>query len=158
MSDKVKKEFWDRLEDTRTGMLSADSARAVPMSHYVDEDGPANVLWFITAKGTDLAKAATTGAQSQYIICSNDEHLHARIDGRLTASNDKAELDRIWNGVASAWFEGGERDPDVQLLRLDLTQAEVWITGGSMQFLYEIAKAHLTDEKPDMGDHATLRF
>lgn len=158
MSTDLKKEFWDRLEDTRVGMLSASNARAVPMSHYIDDDAPEHTLWFITAKDTDLGKTAVTGAEAEYIVSSKDENLYARINGKLSVSNDAAKLDEIWNAVASAWFEDDQRDPDVQLLRLDLNEAEVWVTGGSLKFLFEIAKAHLTDEKPDMGDHGVLRF
>lgn len=158
MTDKIEKEFWDRIEDIRIGMLSADTARAVPMSHYVDDDEPENVIWFITAKGTDISDAAARGAAGEYIVSSTDEHLYARIDGRLSLSNDLTKLDDFWNGVAAAWFEGGKQDPDVQLVRFDLSEAEVWITGGNIKFLYEIAKAHLTDNKPDMGEHATLKF
>lgn len=158
MSEDIKKEFWDRLEDTRVGMLSAGSARAVPMSHYVDEDAPTPTIWFITAKDTDLSKAAGTGAPGTFIVCSTDGQLHTRIEGTLSQSNDRAELDRLWNKIAEAWFEGGKDDPDVQLLRFDLKEAEVWLTGGGLKFLYEVAKANLTDSKPDIGDHAVLRF
>ena len=41
---------------------------------------------------------------------------------------------------------------------MDLTEAEVWTTGGSISFLYEIGKANMTDQKPDLGEHGTLRF
>ena len=158
MTDRIKQEFWERLEDTRVGMLTAGSARPVPMSHYVDEDSPSPTLWFITAQGTDLAEAAVTGSDGRFIVCSTDGQLHARIDGHLSLSTDRAELERLWNGVAGAWFEGGRDDPDVRLLRFDLSEAEVWVTGGSLKFLYEIGRAHLTDSKPDIGDHALLRF
>ncbi len=156
MSTSLKAEFWDRLEDTRTGMLAADRARAVPMSHYVDKD--AGVLWFITANGTDLAKASQTGAAAEYIVSSNDEHLHARINGTINAVTDPAKLKDLWSAIPAAWFDEGREDEDVQLLRMDLSEAEVWLTGGSLSFLYEIAKAHLTDQKPDMGEHGTIRF
>tara|TARA_R110002012_G_scaffold60307_12_gene157855 strand:+ start:3417 stop:3887 length:471 start_codon:yes stop_codon:yes gene_type:complete len=156
MSTSLAKEFWDRLDDTRTGMLAADTARAIPMSHYVDSD--AKVLWFITANGTELAKSAQTGASAEYIVTSNDEHLYARIDGRVQAVRDEKKLDEIWSAVAAAWFKGGRKDDDIQLVRMDLTEAEVWTTGGSISFLYEISKAHMTDQKPDLGEHGTLRF
>ncbi len=158
MSDKIREEFLDRLEDTRVGMLSAGDARAVPMSHYFDDDDPKTVLWFITAKQTDLAKAAIGGADSTFIVSSTDESLHARMEGTLSQSNDEAQLDRVWSKVAEAWFEGGKKDPDIQLLRFDPKEAEVWVTGGGLKFIYEIAKANLTDTKPDIGDHAVLTF
>lgn len=158
MTDDLKNTFWDRLEDTRAGMLSTEGARAVPMSHYIDEDDKASSLWFITAKGTDIAKSANNRTAAQYIVASKDESLYARIDGYVSAVTNPTELDKIWNAIAGAWFEDGKQDSDVQLVRFDLTEAEVWATDGSLKFLYEIAKAHLTDEKPDMGKHGTIRF
>jgi general stress protein 26 len=156
MNTSLKEEFWDRLDDIRTGMLGTDKARVVPMTHYVDKD--AKALWFITANGTDLAKTAQTGASAEYIVISNDEHLYARIDGKVKAVTDPAKLDELWNAIAGAWFEDGRQDDDIQLLRMDLSEAEVWATGGSLSFLYQVAKAHITDEKPDMGQHGTIRF
>ena len=156
MSESLKKEFWDRLDDTRAGMLATDGGRAVPMSHYVDRD--ANALWFITANGTDLAQTAQSGADAEYLISSTNESLYARIDGRVQAVTDPAKLDELWSAVAAAWFEDGRKDDDIQLVRMDLSEAEVWATGGSMSFLYQIAKANITKEKPDMGDHGVLRF
>ena len=156
MSNELKTEFWDRLEDTRAGMLATDGGRAIPMSHYIDRD--ANALWFITAKGTDLAQVAQSGAAAEYLVSSSNESLYARIDGRVQAVTDPAKLDELWSAVAAAWFEDGRKDDDIQLVRMDLKEAEVWATGGSLSFLYEIAKANVTKEKPDAGDHGTLHF
>lgn len=156
MSAELKNEFWDRLADTRAGMLATDGGRAIPMSHYVDRD--ANALWFITAKGTDLAQTAQSGAAAEYLISSSNESLYARIDGAVQAVTDPAKLDELWSAVAAAWFEDGRKDEDIQLVRMDLKEAEVWATGGSLSFLYEIAKANVTKEKPDAGHHGTLRF
>ncbi|QUJ75064.1 pyridoxamine 5'-phosphate oxidase family protein [Sulfitobacter albidus] len=156
MSDTLKEEFYDRLEEARAGMLSANGAPAVPMSHYADDDG--GPIWFITAKGTDLAKSAQTSVPAQYQLASAGEGLYARVDGSLVCVEDPAQLDRLWNAIAAAWFEGGKQDPDVQLMRFDPREAEVWTTGGTAQFLYEVAKSHLTDEKPDMGRHGTITF
>lgn len=158
MTNDIKSEFWDRLKDTRSGMLSADGAPAVPMTHYVDDSDGGQSLWFITAKDTDLGKASVSPVDAQYLISSKDEQLYARIDGRLVRSEESAQLDRIWNSFAAAWFEDGREDSDVQLLRFDLTEAEVWITGGSLKFLFEVAKANATDSTPDIGSHATLSF
>ena len=156
--DDLKSEFWDRMEDVRTAMLGIEGkGRLVAMSPTTDDDYPGKI-WFITAKDTDLSKAAGTGAPGTFIVCSTDGQLHTRIEGTLSQTNDRAELDRLWNKIAEAWFEGGKDDPDVQLLRFDLKEAEVWLTGGGLKFLYEVAKANLTDSKPDIGDHAVLRF
>lgn len=158
MTKDIKADFWERLKDTRSGMLSAKGAPAVPMTHYTGDADDGQSLWFITAKDTDLGEAAVKPVSAQYLISSPDEQLYARIDGHLVRSDDTAQLDRVWTGFAAAWFEDGRQDSDVQLLRFDLSEAEVWITGGSLKFLFEIAKANATSSQPDIGTHTTLTF
>ncbi|NNE53643.1 MAG: pyridoxamine 5'-phosphate oxidase family protein [Sulfitobacter sp.] len=158
MTKDIKADFWDRLKDTRAGMLSADGAPAVPMSHHIDEENDGSVLWFITNKHTDLAQATAKGVAGQYIVSSKDEQLYARIDGRLSQEKDLKQLDRIWNSFAAAWFEDGRQDDDIALMKFELSKAEVWITGGSLKFLYEVAKANTTGSVPDVGDHDTVIF
>ncbi len=151
-------QFWSRLDDINSGMLGVtQDARLVPMSHYTDRK--VGVLWFITAKDTDLARSVASGPQeAMHVVSDGGQGLYARIHGTLSLSDNRAKLDELWNAVASSWFEDGKQDPDVQLLRLDLSEAEVWATGGSMSFLYQIAKSKITGDKPDMGDHYTLTF
>jgi general stress protein 26 len=158
MSTDIKTEFWKRLKDTRAGMLSANGAPAVPMTHYIDDKNDGPVIWFITNRHTDLAQAAAPEVTGQYLITSKDEQLYARIDGRLAREVNEEELDRIWNAFAAAWFEEGREDSDVQLMRFTLTKAEVWITDGSAKFLYEIAKANATEKLPEVGQHDTVIF
>lgn len=150
--------FWKRLDGINAGMLGTTQAQNfVPMSHYADPD--AGALWFITAEGTDLNAAAASGpVDAIHIIGDASGKLWARIEGRLEQSQDRAKLDEIWSAVASAWFEQGEQDPDLRLLKLTLTGAEVWSTTGGLGFLYQVAKANLTGKKPDMGEHFTLSF
>lgn len=150
--------FWKRLDGINAGMLgTTDALKFVPMSHYADPD--AGALWFISAQGTDLvAKAQSGPVEAIHIIGDASGKLWARIEGQLALSNDAAKLDEIWSAVAEAWFEGGERDPDVRLLKLTLSNAEIWSTTGGLGFLYQIAKANLTGGKPDIGEHANLSF
>lgn len=160
MTDQLKQAetFWDRLDDINSGMLGfASDLRLVPMSHY--PDASASTLWFITAKGTDLAQTLTAGAQpAVHVVSDGGEGLFTRIHGNLSLSDDRAKLEELWNAVASSWFEEGKQDPDVQLLRMDLTEAEVWATGGNLGFLFQIAKSKITGAKPDLGEHYTLSF
>ena len=150
--------FWDRLEDINSGMLGlSENGRLVPMSHYAEPE--MNVLWFITAKGTDLAQSVADGPRpAVHVVSDAAEGLYTSIHGRLSLSDDDEKLDELWNAVASSWFEEGKRDPDVQLMRFDLADAEVWATGGKLSFIYEIAKSKVTGQKPDMGEHYSLTF
>ncbi|WCR09898.1 pyridoxamine 5'-phosphate oxidase family protein [Paracoccus stylophorae] len=156
--NEMRARFWDRLGDINAGMLGlAEDMRLVPMSHYADRDESA--LWFITAKQTELAEAAAQGARpALHVVSDGDEGLYARIEGELALSDDRDKLDELWNAVASSWFEDGKRDDDVQLMRFTPSSAEIWVTGGSVGFLYQIAKSKITGDKPDMGEHLTIIF
>ena len=151
-----REEFWDRLEDCRTGMMEVDKG-FVPMTHNLEpEDGN---IWFLTAHGTAMAEAAAAGAATRYIVCNDAESVYATIEGQLSVSTDKAKLDEVWNVMASAWYEEGKEDPDLVLVKLRPSQAEVWLGPESgVKFLFSVAKAKLTGDEPDMGSHFKLAF
>ncbi|MFZ5963875.1 pyridoxamine 5'-phosphate oxidase family protein [Thalassococcus sp. BH17M4-6] len=156
MSDQLKSTFWDRISDVRAGLLSAGDKRAVPMSPYARPDD--NALWFITAKGTDVAKAAQGSAAATFAIADSGAKLYGTVEGQIAAVEDRSKLDEIWNAMAAAWFEDGKEDDDIQLVRMTPTTAEIWATDGAPSFLYEVAKANLTDSTPDAGDHGVVSF
>ena len=152
-----KDEFWDRAEAVTAGMLDATGGeRLVPMSHYADR--AANTLWFITAKGTETVDAVEAGPKdSRYVLSDNGKGLYAHLTGVLALSEDRAKLEELWNPVADAWFEGGIDDPDLRLLSFRISAGEVWVTTTSgIRFMYNVAKAKVTGDQPDMGDHFTL--
>lgn len=151
--------FWKRLDQTTAGMLGiVGDRRLVPMSHYPDKE--TNSLWFITANGTDLVSDVTSAPKgAEFLIANGGDGLYATIHGELSLSQDDNKLDEIWNAVASSWFEDGKRDDDVRLLQMRLSDAEVWATNpSSLVFLYQVAKANATGEKPDIGEHFRLSF
>ena len=151
-----REEFWDRLEDCRTGMLEVEG-KFVPMTHNLEpEDGN---IWFLTAKGTGMAAAAAAGAATRYIVCSDSESVYAAIEGSLSESNDRQKLDEVWSVMASAWYEEGKEDPDLVLVRMKPAAAEVWLGPESgVKFLFSMAKAKITGEEPDFGSHFKLEF
>jgi len=156
----LKHEFWDRIEDVRAGMLGIKGeGRLVAMSPNVDGDVP-GAIWFITAKGTDLARGVRAGPKpAQFVVAADGPGLYADIDGKLSHSTDREALDEVWSFVSDAWFDGGKSDPDVALLKFMPTQAEMSVTsGGGAKFLYELAKAQLTDTAPDMGAQGVVTF
>lgn len=137
--------------------LTGDAHHYQPMTAFVEAD--ANRIWFFTRKDTDLARdvAGQPGAEAAFIF--QDRKLQACVDGRITLDHDRERIDRYWNAHVAAWYPEGKDDPALTLLRLDLTEAAVWITeGGLIKYAFEVAKANASDATPDVGERRDLNF
>lgn len=78
-------DFWKRLEGINAGMLGIEGAgRFVPMSHYPDQE--TQKIWFISAKGTEMAEAAEAVATCAYLVADASKGLYAHAVGALTLS------------------------------------------------------------------------
>ena len=156
MSDDLRKTLFSRLDDLRAGMLSAPSAPPRPMAQSVVEGDTA--LWFITADGTDIAKAAAKNETGQFIAACPQAQLYAAIDGHLSIETNEAKIDQIWSPMAAVWFEDGRQDDDIRLVCFRPTKAEVWATDGDAKSLFEFGRASLMGDTPDVGEHGTVTF
>ncbi len=148
---ETRAQLLKKLGSFKSGMLTCGTARFVPMSHNVDS-GQMH-LWFITASGTEIAEAAAKQVPATYIIASEADNYFLRAEGTCEKVVDSAKLKELWNPVVDSWFEGGIDDPDVRLIRFDLRSAEAWETTGTVGFAYQMIKAKVTGNQPDLGRH-----
>lgn len=147
--------FWTRAKELKTIMLELDG-RSVPMTPYADRNE--GVIWFITAEGTEAYTSAKGSGRARVIASDMSAKIFADIRGSLTVADNPDKLDELWSPVAAMWFEDGREDDDVRLLAFRPTEGEVWATDGAAGFIYEVAKSHITDETPDLGDHGRVHF
>ena len=75
--------------------------------------------------GVLIVEALAQGRRAIATFADKGE-LYASIQGRLSVTDDRQTIERLWNPGAAAWFEGGMDDPKVRLLRLDAENAEIW--------------------------------
>lgn len=148
---ETRAQLWEKLGDFNAGMLSVAPARFVPMSHNLDQGH--QYLWFITAKGTDIADAAVQISAATFIIASEADKYHLAAEGTCVVVQDRAKLEELWNPVVDSWFDGGIDDPDVRLIRCEVSRAEAWETTGAVGFAMQMVKAQVTGDAPDLGRH-----
>lgn len=127
-NEELEKKLWKALKSDRTVMLGLDGAErghTRPMTARFEDDS--SPLWFFTSRRTELVKALSPGSRAVAAFSSKDHSLFASIGGTLREDNDRAVIDRLWSPFVAAWYEKGKEDPDLVLLRLDATEAEVWL-------------------------------
>ena len=152
-------QFWQQLEETSAGMLGLedDVLHFQPMSPHVDR---ANAhIWFFAKKSSELVTSIGQGRRAHFIVIGRNHDYHTSATGTLEQVHDPEVIDRYWSVITNAWFEGGKTDPNLIMLRLSLKDASVWASANNpVVFGWQIAKASLSSEEPDIGMKAEIRF
>ncbi|MGC1609745.1 MAG: pyridoxamine 5'-phosphate oxidase family protein [Pseudolabrys sp.] len=66
---------------------------------------------------------------------------------------------RIWKSLDQVWWPDGPEDVNVRVLRLDPKMAELWDGPASSAIAsYELAKARITGNKPNLGENRKVAF
>ena len=131
------------------GLTGVDEGHSQPMTAQFDGDDR-RTIWFFTAKDTDLAQALGGRHEAIAHFSSKGHDLFATIHGDLSADNDPAMIDKLWNKWVAAWFEGGKTDPKLLLLRFDLERAQIWLNENNL--LAGVKMLLGSDPKKDYAD------
>ena len=103
--------------------------RSCPMATQdVPFDG---TLWFLTRNSSDKVSNLQqhSGITLDYSDPNDSKYITLR--GKATLSQDKAKIKQLWNFMYKAWFPEGENDPDIAVLRVDVTEGEYWEANSS---------------------------
>ena len=129
-NQEFKSKFWDSIRSDMTAMIGVPGVHPRPMTAQFD--GDRNVIYFFTAKDTELAEKAAKGKEATLVYAAKGHDLFATVEGILKVDNDRAVIDRLWNRFVAAWFEQGKEDPKLCLLRFDAAYAEIWKDASSV--------------------------
>ena len=146
---------WDIIETVGVCMLTtrfAGGLRARPLEARPDRD--AGLIFFVTdvhsAKEDEIAAMPEVGLV--FIDAGNKAYLS--ITGLASAMRDAAKTKMAWRKADEVWWPGGPNDPNVCLLRIEPSTAELWDGPASaVVTAFEFAKARLTGEEPNLGEN-----
>lgn len=154
-----KTQLFDEIDDIHAGMLGVEGSglHMQPMAPQLDRD--TNTIWFFARRDAEIVEAIKPGAHAHFCVVGNNHDYHACIAGPISVDLNTAKRDEYWNSVVEAWFEGGKDDPALIMLALKMADAKIWAsTDSTLKFGWEIAKANMTDDEPDVGVTQQIRF
>ncbi len=131
----LEAKFWKSIKSDRTAMLGLPGdgeSLHQPMTMMLDKDADRGALYTFTAKDSDLVQALGGRGPAQLLFAGKGHDLFAAVEGELIADNDRATIERLWNPYVAAWFEGGQDDPNLQLLRFEPGRAQIWENDNSL--------------------------
>lgn len=131
---QIEARFWKELEANPILMVSLVGqwdGYAQPMTaQFKDAGGP---IWFFATYKSALVQALTVpkrAAAAYYVAKGHD--LFATIQGMLQMETNTARIDEYWVDTMAEWYEGGKKDPDLALIRLDLGSAKIWLSSSGI--------------------------
>lgn len=149
----IEAKLWKALKSDMTIMIGlAGHDDPHPMTALIEKDGH-GPIWIFSAKDVDLVRKTATGAKAIATFAAKGHSIFATIEGELTPDNDRAVIERLWNPHIAAWYKGGKDDPNLQLLRFDAEEAQIWLNETSL--LAGIKRLFGTDPKDGYKDKTT---
>lgn len=114
-------------------------------------------LWFFTK--ADSAKVGGVEEEGQVNLTYEKslESVFVSLSGRATLVQDRQQIEKLWTEDLKAWFPEGVNDPQLALLRVDVSKWAYWDAQSSAMSEHsgclDDAPAEVV---PDHGDHRRL--
>jgi len=149
---EAAEKFLDKLKASPFVMigLDGDHQHSEPMTAQIDDDQP-NTLYFFAGRDNRLAPGGAAMAQ----FAAKGHDFFACLSGTVARDDNPAQIDRLWNNAAEAYFPQGKADPNLTLLRFDIDSAELWEAevslGGKLKMLFGG-----TIQADQLGTHAVV--
>ncbi|MES2734605.1 MAG: pyridoxamine 5'-phosphate oxidase family protein [Bacteroidota bacterium] len=150
------KDLLEKISNIRIAILTTVDENGVlrsrPMASIdIDAD---NNIWFFTKEDSEKIEEVNHYAQVSLAYADIDNQTYVSISGTGSISRDKEKMQELWNPMVKAWFPKGLEEPNIALLQVKIHEAEYWDANASrMVRLYHLAKALLTGERYDGGEH-----
>jgi general stress protein 26 len=149
----------EMVDDIKTCMFCTEVEnvpfRTRPMATAeVDEQGD---IWFFSNKESDKNDEIKDDQTVQLLYAKNSDSHFLTITGKTEIVWDKEKIDKLWNPVMKAYFEGKD-DPNISLLKVAPVEAHYWDTiNGKMITLLKMATSAVTGIKTNVGVEGKIK-
>lgn len=159
MADGATEKFWDMAEDFSTCMVTTrDGAklRSRPMAPYISRER--GEILFLTDRTSHKVDEVEAENQVALSFVQRDEYV--AVSGTAHVSTDRALIDEVWDDEAEAWMPQGKDGPNVAVMVVSPSQAEIWdVTSNKVKQAWEFAKAYVGDKpQPDTTENVKVKL
>lgn len=161
-----RQQLRELIKDIRFAMLVTRGKGGVlharPMttqSSPADDEQETGQLWFFMSRSSEAAQELISDPQVNVSYTDTGKDAYVSVSGRARIVEDMAMKRQLWSKMNEAWFTNGVDDPDLVLVRVDMSEAEYWnVTDSKLVQVAKIARAAaIGDEPPNLGEHVKLR-
>jgi general stress protein 26 len=155
------KKVAELIKGIRIAMLTTvdpdGELRSRPMAMQENEfDG---ALWFFTAKSSGKMDSVLHDQHVNLAFSDPSDSRYVSLTGQAVIVDDKVKARELWNPMMKSWFPKGLEDPELTLLKVDVSSAEYWDTpSGKMATLIGFSKVLLTGQQADVGENQKIEL
>jgi general stress protein 26 len=152
--------LWDMIKDIRFAMFTTRSHEPHHAGHLHSRPMTTqnkrltdDTLWFfMSRKG-----APVNDLQADPIVnlsyADTDADTYISVSGNARVVDDPEKIKALWNKAVEAWFPGGQDDPDLALVAVNITHAHYWdVKENKLVQLLAMTKAVIVGGVPKLGE------
>lgn len=140
--EEGRKKIADLVKDIRIAMMTTlaedGTIDARPMAvPAATKDHPFDgTLWFLTRHSSEKIGEIERDRHVTLTFADPSDSKYISLKGRATITRDQAKIHELWNHMYKAWFPDGEDDPQIAVIRVDVTEADFWEASDSKLIVY----------------------
>jgi general stress protein 26 len=116
-------------------------------------------LWFLTRNTSEKVSEVAKDEHVTLTFAEPKDSKYIALKGVASVSEDRGKIKELWNPMYKAWFPKGEDDPEIAVLKVDVSEADYWEASGlKIVMLAKYAVAAATGGKIEIGEagHVTV--
>src|ERR1700743_1018065 len=141
------------IKDSNIAMIATEAEDGLlhsrPMATQKTEfDG---TLWFFTGLSTGKVSEIDWNPEVNLSYAEPKDTRYVSVSGSAEILHDRAKMSELWSDIYKAWFPQGLDDPDLCLMKVEVSFAEFWdVPSGKMVQGFGVLKALATGERVKM--------
>lgn len=154
--------FYEKISEIKFTMLVTHDAEGLMQARpfTTQAAGREGAVWFFTR--LDSEAVADVRRNENVLLCYADTAKNRFISsaGSASLSHDRALIEEFWTPIYKTFFPEGIDDPQLTLLRVQITKADIWDSEKSkMAQMLTIAKAAagIKVDPHALGQHDVLK-
>lgn len=133
-----RKKIADLIKGIHIAMMTTlapdGSIDARPMAvQHTPFDG---TLWFLTRQSSDKVDEIHRDRHVTLTFADPSDSKYISLKGRATVAYDRGRIHELWNPMYKAWFPKGEDDPEIAVVRVEVTEGDFWEASDSKLLVY----------------------
>ena len=150
-----QKKIGELVKDIRIAMMTTVAKDGTMSSRPMAvQNEPFNgTLWFLTRSTSEKVDEVEADRHVTLTFAEPKDSKYIALKGVATISNDRAKIKELWNPLYKAWFPKGEDDPEIAVMKVDVSEGDYWEASGSrLVMLVKYAAASVTGGKVPIGE------